>query len=307
MIINKYLKISFYLLISLVFIYLLFNLNTSITSLSYVLTNFFKSLFPYLFMFLIINQLLIKTNLIYLFGYILQIVFYPLFKLNAKSCSLLLISLLNGFPSSVLYSKIMIDNKKIEINSINKIANYFFLPSFTFVFYLIKNNLSFYYFLILIISLYLPPFIFLIIKRNKDTDKFIKLNELKKELIISFNSFNYLKDLKEIFLNSIMTLINILGMISFYSIITLIIPNLLIRGLCEFSMPSIAILTSKNSEIIKVLLILIILTFSSLSSISQAYIYLDELKLSLLGFIKIRIEMLTLSLFIFNLCLFVYL
>lgn len=303
----KHIKILFYLIISITFIYLILNLNTSLTSLSLTLINFFKSLFPYLFTFLIINQILIKTNLINLFGYLLQFIMYPIFKVNAKNSSLLLLSLINGFPSSVLYSSLMSKEKKIEANSTHKIASHFFLPSFTFIFYLIKNNLSLAYFNIFILSLYLPCFIVLLIKRNKSDDQYISFKEVKEELIVSYNNFSYLKDLKEIFLNSILTLINILGMIAFYSIITLIIPFDIIKGLFEFSMPSLNILSSSNSDIMKSMYLLIILVFSSFSSISQASIYLEDINLNIKSFIKTRIALLSLSLIIFNLFLYAYL
>jgi len=303
----KYLKISFYAILPMIFIYILFYLKSSITLMSIVLTNFFKSLLPYLFTFLIINQLLIKTNLISLLGYCLQFLLYPLFKLNAKSCSLILISFINGFPSSALYSSIMVKEKTIEKNATHKIASICFLPSFIFVFYIIKNKLLYSYFLIFLISLYLPCLILLFVKRNKNHDDYLKLHVILKEIRISFNNFNYLNDLKSIFSNSISSLINILGMISFYSIITIAIPFTLIKGLFEFSMPSLIILSSHYTEIIKVLLLLIILVFSSFSSISQATIYLEDIDLNLVSFIKIRIALLSLSLLIFNLCLYLYL
>ena len=302
----KIVKLAIYSLIFISFIYLIFNLNSSINNLSLVLVNFFKSLFPYLFIFLIINQLLIKTNLISLLGYFLQFFLYPIFKINAKTIVLLLLSLINGFPSSVLYSSIMIKENKINKKSTHTIASIFFLPSFTFIFYLIKNNLSFPYFLIFILSLYLPCFILLLINRNKSQDKYINFKQIKTDLINSFNSFNYINDLKNIFLNSILTLINILGMISFYSILTLIIPINLIKGLFEFSMPSLNILNGNNTEIIKSLLLLIILVFSSFSSISQALVYLQDISLSTSLFIKKRIELLSLSLFIFSILLYLY-
>lgn len=303
----KLLKYILYGLISIVFLYILVNLNTSITSLSYVLMNFFKSLFPYLFMFLIINQLLIKTGLIDLIGYLLQLITYPLFKVNAKSASLLMISLINGFPSSVLYSYLMVKEGKIDKDKTHKIANFFFLPSLTFIFFLIKNNLSMKYFIFLVLSVYLPCFFMLLIQRNTKNDSYIEFSDIKKELKERFDKFNYIDDLKNIFLNSILTLINILGMISFYSIMTLIIKYDLIKGLLEFSIPSLNILNSNISELLKTLYLIIILVFSSFSSISQASVYLQDINLDIKTFIKTRIFLLSLSLIIFNLCLFLYL
>lgn len=302
----KLLKLSLYTTLIITFIYIIFNLNTSINSMSIVLTNFFKSLFPYLFMFLIINQLLIKTSLIDLLGYILQFILYPIFKLNARSCSLLLLSIINGFPSSVLYSSLMVKEKKMEKQSTHAIATLFFLPSFTFIFYLIRNHLDKRIFTFFIFSLYLPTLILLLLNRNKSDDNYIIFKEIKGNLITSYNNFNFLKDIKEIIVNSILTIINILGMISFYSLITLLIPNNLLKGLLEFSIPSLNILNSNYSNIIKSLLLLIILSFSSLSSISQASLYLEDINLSLISFIKKRIELVSLSLIIFNLCLYIF-
>ena len=297
----KYIKLFFYFLISISFIYLIFNLNPAISSLSNVLINFFKSLFPYLFIFLIINQLLIKTNLIYIFGYLLQFICFPLFKLNAKTCSLLLISLLNGYPSSVIYSKIMLNDNKINKSSATTIAKYLFLPSYTFVFFLIKENLSNIYFTYFIISLYLPIILILLVLSKQSSDSYVSLKEVKKELENSFSNFNLITDLKTIFLNSILTLINILGMISFYSLITLFIPNLLFKGIFEFSMPSLLIISNNYHDKIKTLFLLIILTFSSFSSISQASLYLDDLTITTTSFLKSRIICLLLSISIYSL------
>lgn len=288
-----------------VFIHILFNLNASIGYLSIALVNFFKSLFPYLFVFLIINQILIKTNLINILGYILQFICYPLFKINAKSCSLLLLSLINGFPSSVLYSSLMIRQNETVNTNIKKIATLFFLPSLTFVFYIIKNNIDSNYFNLFIISLYLPSFSSLFINRFKNNDEYINFQSIKADTIESFNNFSYIKDLKEIFSNSILNIINILGMITFYSIITLTIPIPFIKGLFEFSMPSLTLLNSTLDSSSKCFFLLIILTFSSLSSICQAAIYLGDLNIKISSFIKTRIVSLALSLSIYTIGLYV--
>lgn len=302
----KKVKIILYILIFISFIYILFNLNSSIANISIVLISFFKSLFPYLFMFMIINQILIKTNLITLLGYFFQFILYPIFKINAKTIVLLILSLINGFPSSTLYGSILVKNNKIETNSASKIATLFFLPSLTFIFYLIKNSISLIYFNIFSISLYLPCFLILFIKRKESNDNYISFKEIKKDLISSFNNLDYFTDMKNIIFNTSMTIINILGMISFYSIINLIIPTNFLKGLLEFSMPSLSILNNNSSELIKVYLLLILLSFSSFSSISQSSIYLPDLNLTTPIFIKKRIEILSFSLLIFTILIYLY-
>ena len=301
----KYFKFIIYTLITISFIYIIINLNTSINEMSNVLVTFFKNLFPYLLSFLIINQLLIKTKIIYLISSFLEIILYPLFKINSKEIALILISILNGFPSSMIYSDIMKKSGDLDDNQTKRIAPLFFLPSYTFLFFLIKTNLEYSYFLLLIFSLYIPILINLFITRNKSTSNPTN-KTIVKEITATFNEFNYQNTLKEIFLNSIYTIINILGSICFYSLITLVFPSLFIKGLFEFSIPSNKILTANIPSSNKTLLLLIILTFSSLSSITQASIYMDTNSITIKEFIKKRITMLFLSLIIFNLGLYVY-
>ena len=301
----KYFKFIIYTLITISFIYIIINLNTSINEMSNVLVTFFKNLFPYLLSFLIINQLLIKTKIIYLISSFLEIILYPLFKINSKEIALILISILNGFPSSMIYSNIMKKSGDLDDNQTKRIAPLFFLPSYTFLFFLIKTNLEYSYFLLLIFSLYIPLLINLFITRNKSTSNPTN-KTIVKEITATFNEFNYQNTLKEIFLNSIYTIINILGSICFYSLITLVFPSLFIKGLFEFSIPSNKILISNIPSSNKTLLLLIILTFSSLSSITQASIYMDTNSITIKEFIKKRITMLFLSLIIFNLGLYVY-
>ena len=301
----KYFKFIIYTLINISFIYIIINLNTSINEISNILVTFFKTLFPYLLSFLIINQLLIKTKIIYLISSFLEIILYPLFKINSKEIALILISILNGFPSSMIYSDIMKKSGDLDDNQTKRIAPLFFLPSYTFLFFLIKSNLEYSYFLLLIFSLYIPILINLFITRNKSTSN-PSNKTIVKEITISFNEFDYQNSLKEIFLNSMYTIINILGSICFYSLITLVFPSLFIKGLFEFSIPSNKILTSNIPSSNKTLLLLIILTFSSLSSITQASIYMDTNSITIKEFIKKRITMLFLSLIIFNLGLYVY-
>jgi len=296
----KYFKLFIYILITISFFALISNLSTNIDSLSLVLVNFFKTLFPYLLIFSIINQLLVKTKLLYLFSSLLEYFLYPIFKINSKEIALIMISILNGFPSSVIYSSIMKESNDLDDTQIKRISTTVFLPSFTFIFYVIKNNLSNNYFNILILSLYLPVIIYLFLSRYKSKSKYIGFKILG-EIKIEYLKFNFIDTLKDIFLNSFYIILNILGMISFYSIITLIFSNYFIKGLFEFSMPSISILKSNYNELTKTYLLLIILVFSSISSVSQASIYFDKISITINEFIKKRITMLSFSLVIFTL------
>lgn len=301
----KYFKLAIYILIPIAFLTLISNLTNNINSLSIVLVNFFKTLFPYLLIFSIINQLLIKTKLLYLFSSILEYILYPIFKINSKEIALIIISILNGFPSSIIYSSMMKDSNDLDNTQIKRISSTIFLPSFTFIFYVIGNNLNNEYFNILIFSLYIPVILYLLIKRYRSSSQYIGIKILK-EIKQEYINLNLINTLKDIFINSFYIILNILGMISFYSIITLVFNNYFIKGLFEFSIPTITILRSDYKELTKTYLILIILVFSSLSSISQASIYFDKINISTSEFIKKRILMLSLSLLTFTLFSFYY-
>ena len=301
----KYIKFSIYFIITITFFYLIMNLNKSIELVSYTLVSFFNTLFPYLLIFLIINQLLIKTKIIYFISSLLEPILYKFFKINSKEISLILISILNGFPSSMIYGEIMIKEKDLTYNQVKRIAPIFFIPSITFIFYIIKARLLALHFYVLIISLYTPLLIILFLSKKESNSKYIG-KSIVKEIKNSFSNFNYILVLKEIIINSFQNIINILGMITFYSLITIMIPFPFIKGLFEFSMPTLEILNSQYSSLIKTFLILIILVFSSFSSMSQASMYMETTKIKFKYFIKKRITMLFLSLLIFNLILFLY-
>ena len=301
----KYIKFSIYFIITITFFYLIMNLNKSIELVSYTLVSFFNTLFPYLLIFLIINQLLIKTKIIYFISSLLEPILYKFFKINSKEIALILISILNGFPSSMIYGEIMIKEKELTYNQVKRIAPIFFIPSITFIFYIIKAQLLPLHFYVLIISLYTPLLIILFLSKKESNSKYIG-KSIVKEIKNSFSNFNYILVLKEIIINSFQNIINILGMITFYSLITIMIPFPFIKGLFEFSMPTLEILNSQYSTLIKTFLILIILVFSSFSSLSQASIYIETTKIKFKYFIKKRITMLFLSLLIFNLILFLY-
>ena len=286
-----------YVLIMLSFLYIIINLNESIIYYSEVLVMFYKRLLPYLLLFLLINQFLIRTNLIYLIGYLLQFVTYPLFGINAKSATLIMISLIGGFPSSVLYSSLAYNEKRIELDSAKKIGLYLFLPSINFLLYIIKPSIGTIYFFALIIALYLPIIVYFIFHRN--SDKFTHFKEVSKEIKDSYNNFNFIKEAKETYKYSIETLINILGTISFFSIISVSIDNLFLKGLLEFSLPITKISTSHYNDFIKTLAYIFILTFSSFSSIAQANLYLADIEVTNKEFIKTRLSLVLSSLIIY--------
>lgn len=295
-------------------IYSISNIQETKECTTKTLITFSKTILPSLFPFLILNQLIIKSGIIDLIGYFFQYISYPLFKISGKGASIILIGLLNGFPSSAIYTSIMLKNNQIEKKEAQRLINSIFFPSISFIFIIIKSNINnntlFTY---LTLSIYLSGFIFLYFSslRLKEETKLITFKETISNIKEKSNRFILAKDLKETISYSVNTLINILGTIVLFSIPSNIINSFihsnysyLLKGLIEFSIPSIELsLLDINKKSIT-LILSIILSFSSLSSIMQANLFISESNLNTKQFITNRILISFTTIFILYLFLF---
>ena len=294
--------ISIFFLIFL--IYSLLNINETINSTLNILQTFSKTILPSLLPFLIINQIIISLGIIDLLAYFLQYISIPLFKISGKGASIILIGILNGFPSSAIFTSIMLINKQIDKQEAQRLVNSIFFPSISFLFSILLPNINDpTLFIFLILSIYMSGFITLYLSSFKaKTSQIIKfkqtLNSTKDKLV----NFHLPLKLKETINYSFSTLLNILGIIIIFSIPCNIINKIcpgnisyLFKGLIEFSIPSIAIsLSSLNKKMI-VLFLSTILSFSSLSSIMQATLFINEASLNTKQFILNRIMITLLS------------
>lgn len=296
-------------------IYSLVNIRETNISTMNTLITFSKSILPALLPFLILNQLVIRLGLIDLLAYILQFISYPLFRISGKGASIIIIGLLNGFPSTAIFTSIMLKEKQLEKKEAQRLVNCIFFPSISFLFAIINSNLNSYLFTYLVLSIYLSGFILLYLssfKIKKSTDEYYvsfkeTLNNVKQKL----NNFNFIKDIKGTISYAFNTLINILGIIITFSIPCNIIDSLIdntssyfFKGLIEFSMPSIQISSSLYNKKLAVSLLCPILSFSGFSSIIQANLFLTDCNLNTTKFFISRILISILSSFILSLFLF---
>lgn len=307
-------NVIFIILFSFFLLYSLLNIKeTNISSMN-IISTFSQTILPALLPFLILNQLIIKLGIIDLLSYFFQFISYPLFKISGKGASIILIGLLNGFPSSAIFTSLMLKNKQIEKEEAQRIINFIFFPSISFLFAIISTNLNNKtLFLYLILSLYLSGFIFLYfsslkIKEEKD---FISFKETIKNIKEKTAKFIFVKELKETITYSFNTLINILGVIVLFSVPSNIIRSVsknnlsyFLQGLIEFSMPSIKLSLLNINKRSIVLMLSTILSFSGLSSIMQANLFINEANLNSKQFITSRILIALLTTFILYLFLF---
>ena len=280
--------------------YSLFNIKeTNFTSMQTLLT-FSKTILPALLPFLILNQLLIKLGIIDFLAYIFQYISYPLFKISGKGASIIILGILNGFPSSAIYTSLMLMNKQIHKEEAQRLINFIFFPSISFLFAVLSANINDNeLFIRLVICLYLTSFTMLYISsfKTKEEVQLISFKQTIDNIKSKHNNLIFTKEIKEVISYSFNTLLNILGIIILFSIPCNIIDNIslnnmnsnLLKGILEFSMPSIKLSLMKVNKKRIVLYLSTILSFSSFSSIMQASLFINEANLDTKQFIKNRI------------------
>ena len=162
----KYVNILLFIFFIIFMIYSVTNTYQIRDMTSNILNVFSYSIVPSLLPFLLLNQLCISIGIIDLFAYLFQFISYPLFKISGKGASIIIISLLCGFPSSAIFTSSLYINKQIGKQEASRIINYCFFPSFSFLFSIIKPKLSNWHFTILILAIYLISFLFLYLSSN---------------------------------------------------------------------------------------------------------------------------------------------
>lgn len=255
----------------LLLIELFINKTLIINTIGYSLNIWITSIIPSLFPIFIISELLINYNIINYIPNIIKNIFKYLFNINDNELTIFLISLISGFPSSSVNTKIMYDKKLLNIDECNHILMFthfgnpiFILTTIGLIFF--NNELLG---KIIFISHYLSNFILGILLRN--------FNDNKKEININKNN-NITNNFGIIFINSIKhtidTLLTILGTLTCFLIISNIIINrlnlnsynsIIIKSLLEITMgiKELSILNIK--DIYKVVLTTIFLSFGGLS------------------------------------------
>ena len=201
------------LLMVVIFLSLIFNSNLVTKELINALNTFFYILFPSIFPFFLISDLLIEYNFVYTLNKILSRFTKKIFHTTSAASFILIMSMVSGFPSGSKYIRSLYDKKLISINQANYLITFTHFANPLFVLTVTKtifnnNTISLY----ILISMYLSNIIIGIIIRPKTIEKEIN------PYIINTKDFSYLltKSIK----NSIDLLIIILGNTCFFFLIT---------------------------------------------------------------------------------------
>jgi len=238
-------------------------------SITYSLNLWINNLLPSLFPFFIISDILINYNITSYIPNFFKKTCQTLFNITDNMLTILILSLLSGFPSNARNTRIMYDKQEITIEEANHIlifshfANPIFILTTIAVFFLNNPPLG----PILITSHYLSNFILALFFRKS-------FNHQKK----SNNNINNYQSFGTILLNSINksvdTILSICGIITVFLLVsTLIISTLnlnpynitLIKGIAEITIGIDSLSKLSLSNIYKATIASAFLAFGGLS------------------------------------------
>ena len=192
-----------------------------------------NNIFPALFPFFVISDLLINCGFASFLGEILKPFMHKLFKLKGEASFALVLSMLSGFPSGAKYTKELYLNNLINEHEASKIltfthfSNPLFILGTISIMFLNNKEIG----LLILFCHYISNFIIGFLFRNyyiskKDTFKVSlrKAIDAMHQKRIS-NNKNFGQLISSALINSINTLFLILGVITMFLIITTIIDN----------------------------------------------------------------------------------
>jgi len=292
------------ILVITTFLFLIYS-NVVMDSVTFSISVWKDNLLPSLFPFFIISELLINYGFIDLISEILKKVMNKYFHLPGDAGFVIIGSMISGFPSSAKYIKELLDKDKISIEEANYLLtfNHFSNPLFVIgtIGLLLLNNKNI-GILILIVHM-LSNFIIAIIFRPK-----IKLYSYESISIATGikkmhkkrieNNSNFVQILTNSIYKTFKTLVLLLGIITFFTIISNLLKEILpIKEECFAIISGIFEMTAgiKNISllniplIIKASLITFLISFGGLSIHMQVASILSDYNIKYRTYLIARI------------------
>ena len=296
-------------LVCIICIEVLLNSKVVIESVKFSFSIWQNNIFPSLFPFLIIGNILIYLGFPQIIGEILKNITYKLFKINKNGSFIIILSMLSGFPSSAKYIKEMHINGDLNEKEATKLLTFTHFSNPLFILGTVSLFINDYKMCVpILVSHYIGNLFVGIIFRNYYVSKYDNKINIKN----SIKSIKNNKSFGEIISNSISsginTLLLILGTISVFLIITTLINNIfnlngiskvIINGLFEMTQGLKYLETLSLSVNLKGLLAVIILSFGGLSVHMQIITIISDTKIKYFPYFIGRILHALISVFIF--------
>ena len=265
-----------------------------------------ENVFPSLFPFFVLSELLINYGFIEIIGEVFKPFMNKIFKTKGVGAFALFMGMISGFPSSAKYirelnKKNLIDEKEAtKLLMFTHFSNPLFILGTISLLFLNNKEVG----LLILICHYLGNFIIGIIFRNyyaskqENTKISLKkvLNEINKKQDKNKKSFGEV--MTTALLNSINTLILILGVVTVFLIITTIIDNninlnsfqqSILNGIVEMTQGLKYVSLEEIPLKLKCILSTMIISFGGLSVHMQVISILSDTKIKYLPFLTARI------------------
>lgn len=247
-----------------------------------------NNLFPSLFPFLIISNLLTYYGFIEVCSKRFKFIMNKFFGVHENGAYILIMSMLSGSPSNSKYIVQLLDKNLISNKDANKLLAFTHFVNPLFIIgaigttFLKNKSIG----IIILISHYLGNFIIGIIKREKYSNNVYNYKEKNNNSFINVltNSIN----------DTINTLMLVLGVITSCLIITTIIHNIfhtspLFNGILEITQGVKYVSLSNQKLLIKTLFITFYISFGGFSIHMQVMSILEKKKIRYLPYFRARI------------------
>ena len=281
------------------------------SSINYALNIWVNNLIPTLFPFFIISDILINYNFTLYIPKFLRNFLKYLFNITDNMITILVLSIISGFPSNARNTRTLYDNGVIGLEEANHIlifshfANPLFILTTVAIFFFNDKNIG----IVLLISHYLSNFLLGILFRkyfNHNNDNFITDNNSNVLGNIFIGAIK----------RSIDTILLICGIITIFMILSSVITNcfdfnvynsMIIKGLLEITIGIEAIGKLEISIIYKAVIASCFLAFGGFSVHMQVMSQIANTEIKYRFFFVGRLYQMILSGFItYFICLFLY-
>lgn len=293
---NKIIELALFV----IFLSLIFLSNVVTEELRNALEVFFYVLFPSIFPFFLISDLLIEYNFVYTINKLFKKVTEKIFHVGGAASFIIIMSMISGFPSGAKYIINLYNKKMISLEEANYLIAFTHFANPLFVLTVTKtifNNTKIS--ILILISMYLANFIIGFIIRPKELQN--KRN-LEQTTIPSFSN-----SLSSSIKSSIDLLVLILGNTCFFFLITKLISTYfhfnsyitcLINGFFDMTKGIQSINVLSCSTLFKIILVITFICFGGINVNMQVASIISDTKIEYKNFLLGRICQVALACFL---------
>lgn len=290
-----------YLFLSFILIVFIFNINIVIESTKYSSILFFNKIFITIVPFIILSDILIYFDYHIFLKNTIGKFLSKLFNIDPSTSIIFILSILTCSPNNAIFTKDMLDNDEIDINTANKIMCFTYFQSIPFVIGTIGVGLFksfkiglFFYFIMLINNIMIGLFL------RREKYNYVLKNNVK-------NKSSFFEVLKNSIMKSINTSLIILGNLIIFTVITNLIKHYIninplvlsiLSGILELTNGVVSVSSLDITLYLRIALTSFLINFTGLSIIFQSMSILDKYKLNIKRILIIKLVFSIISTFI---------